>query len=153
LTSLKWIAIAAVAALSLPGIAAAADYPPIEVSDAWARINKTSGDVSVYFDIVNHRDEPNSLVAVFSPVAEHVTLSRAKFHNSRIKVEDLAEIRIGAMSRRTLRPGDYYVTLAGLKTQLSPGMRVPLTLRFESGAEIEVEARINNQLLGNRGRQ
>ncbi len=134
-------------------VAAAEVFPPIEIEGPWARINKDDGTVSAYFDIVNHRDDDNTLVEVTSPLAGHVTLSRAKWQGSRLRTQEIEKIEVEGMSRKTLRPGQYFVSLSDLKSAVTPGMSVPLVLHFEGGTEIAVEARINNQLLGNRGRQ
>ena len=139
------------AALLISGAAARADIGGIEISDPWARVSP-KGEVEAYFDIINHGDQGNSLVSVTSPLAEKVILKRLRFKAMNARVEDVHEIKVGAAGRTTLKPGQYYLLLDDVKGAVAPGTVLNLTLHFSHGENIDVEARVTNQLLGNRGR-
>ncbi len=123
----------------------------IEITGTWARIS-TTGEVNAYFDILNHGPDGNSLLSATTPVAEKVTLNRLRMKAGNPRVDDLSEIKVSAAGRTTLKPGNYYLALAELKGPVAPGTVVPLTLHFTHGPDVQVEAKVTNQLLGNRGR-
>lgn len=123
----------------------------IEITDPWARISP-KGEAEVYFDILNHGEQSNSLVSATSPLAEKVILKHLRFKALNARAEDVQEIKVSAAGRTTLKPGQYYLVLDHVKGTVAPGSVVNLTLHFAHGEDVEVEARVSNQLLGNRGR-
>lgn len=140
------------AILIISGVTAHAEQVAgIEITDPWARISP-KGEVEAYFDILNHGDQGNSLVSATSPLAEKVTLKRLRFTSLNPRAEDVREIKVSASGRTTLKPGQYYLVLDHVKGTVAPGSILNFTLHFAHGEDIEVEARVNNQLLGNRGR-
>ncbi len=130
---------------------AAAVSGEIEISGPWARIS-TKGEVEAFFDILNHGEEGNSLVSATSPIADKVVLKRLRFGFLNARMEDVPEIKVSAAGRTTLKPGRYYLMLDQIKGPVAPGTVLNLTLHFAHGGPIDVEARVTNQLLGNRGR-
>lgn len=123
----------------------------IEITNPWARIS-TKGEVEAYFDILNRGDQSNSLISATSPLAEKVILKHLRFKALNARAEDVREIKVDAAGRTTLKPGQYYLVLDHMKASVAPGSVLPLTLHFAHGEDIEVEARVTNQQLGNRGR-
>lgn len=123
----------------------------IEITDPWARVSP-DGQVEAYFDILNHGADANSLVSATSPIAEKVLLKHMRIKTLNARAEDVQEIKVGASGRTTLKPGQYYLVLDHVKSAVAPGTVLNLTLHFAHGADVEVEARVTNQLLGNRGR-
>jgi copper(I)-binding protein len=47
---------------------------------------------------------------------------------------------VPAKGKTELKPGGYHIMLLGLKQDLKPGEKVPVTLKFERGGEVRVEA-------------
>jgi len=123
----------------------------IEITEPWVRITP-NGDLEAFFDILNHGEENNSLVSASSPVAEKVVLKQMRIRAMNARADDVSEIKVKASGRTTLKPGQYYLALDGVKSAVAPGMTLPFTLVFAHGEIVDVEARVMNQLLGNRGR-
>ena len=51
-------------------------------------------------------------------------------------------IEVPAGGQVELKPGGYHVMLIGLMRDLSDGEKFPLTLQFEKGGEVTVEAEV-----------
>ena len=123
----------------------------VEITDAWVRLpTEGGGPATAYFSIFNKSHEEDHLVRVTSTVAERSTLQRMRIENFRAVFDTVPRISIDAVDRLRLKPGDYQVTLQQLTRPLRVGESVLLTLTFQRAGRLEVNARVSNQMLGNR---
>jgi hypothetical protein len=139
---IKRFLLAAVAALlAVPALAH--DGPHVE--NAYARIG-ASGSGAVFFDIVNHSDQPDRLVSATSDVAAkvelHTHVQDASGVMRMIEVKD--GIPFGGKETRSLMRGGDHVMLMGVSRPLAQGDVFPLTLTFERGEIITIDVPVDN---------
>lgn len=144
---LRLIAAAAIA-IFVSSSALAQSKSVVVVEDAWVRVY--DGAVTVYFHILNNAAEPEKLISVSTPVAGKAQITRTRIRSGKFTYLPLAALEIGGFEDPRLRPGGTHVRLTDLNRDLHVGDLIPLTLRFERSGTIEVDARVTNQLLGNR---
>jgi copper(I)-binding protein len=138
-----------------------AQAPTITVSNAWARrapamgsamapMHKTdkmdkmggAGTGAVYATLGNAGAEADSLVSASTDVAQTVELHEVKKEGGVMKMRPVQAIPVPAKGKTELKPGGYHVMLIGLKHDLKPGDTIPVTLKFERGGEVRVEATV-----------
>ncbi|MSO54115.1 MAG: copper chaperone PCu(A)C [Rhodospirillales bacterium] len=113
----------------------------VDVVEPWARatagMSKTG---AIYLTITAKDGNPDRLLSVATPVA-----GRAEMHTT-IKDGDVAKMRhvssieVNPTAPTVLAPGGHHIMLTDLKATLKEGERVPLTLTFEKGGTVKVEA-------------
>lgn len=139
--------IAVLAALAVAPILAPAAHAHdgIHIENAYARVNP-SGSGAVFFEIVNHSDQPDRLIAAASDAAARVELHThvqdAQGVMRMIEVED--GIPVAGGETRVLARGGDHVMLMGLTKPLKDGDVVPLTLTFERGEVLTLEVPVDN---------
>lgn len=111
-------------------MACAACAQSIEVKDAWVRgtvpAQKSTG---AFMEITGN--SAVRLIGVASPVAGTVEIHNMTMQNGVMKMFPVDGIDVPAGKTVKLAPGGYHVMMMGLKQQVKPGDRVPLTLTFE----------------------
>ena len=128
------------------GLSATATAQVAEVKDAWVRGTVAAQrSTGAFMDITGKRDV--RLVGVASPVANAVELHNMSMKDGVMRMAPVEGIDIPAGNTVKLAPGGYHVMFMGLKQQMKPGDRVPLTLTFEfadkkrESLELSVEVR------------
>ena len=132
---------AAMAAAALPALAA-----DIAVSDAYARsANQKTG--AAFMLIRNDGASDDTLVAARADMSRKIEL-----HTHIFDADGVARMRevkggipVPAGETVTLKRGGLHVMFMGLTRRLEQGDSFPLTLVFESGAEVVVEVKVDNQ--------
>ena len=126
---------AAFAALALPAVALA----QIEVREPYAlSSNPNSG--AAFMTLVNPGPEADRLIEARSPVAARVELHTHLMQDGVARMTRVEAIDLPAGAETKLERGGLHVMFLGLHAPLAPGDTAPVTLVFESGAEIEVQA-------------
>jgi hypothetical protein len=140
--------------------AADAQSQTIQVSDAWARraaaahgstatgsmdkgsMGKTdsSANGAVYATIANTGKEADALVSASSDASQTVELHEVKNEGGVMKMRPVPKIGLPSGGKIEMKPGGYHVMLLGLKRDLKPGDKVEVTLKFERGGEVRVDA-------------
>ncbi|HTY79988.1 MAG TPA: copper chaperone PCu(A)C [Candidatus Bathyarchaeia archaeon] len=147
---------------------ASAQSSTIKVSDPWARraAAMSHGDMSkgsmdkgsmdkggmgkmggggtgaVYATISNSGAEADALVAASSDAAQTVELHEVINEGGVMKMRPVPKIAVPAGGKIEMKPGGYHVMLLGLKRDLKPGEKVAVTLKFERGGNVPVEAAV-----------
>jgi copper(I)-binding protein len=132
------LALGAVALLSAVGPAASkAPRPgPIEVHEAWARPAQT-GASGGYLTLRNAGARPDRLIGAASPWVDRVELQTITTTGAVMRMRPVVgDLKIGPARTLTLAPGGYHLMLVGLKRPLTPGDRLPMTLRFETAGPV-----------------
>lgn len=133
----------------------------IQVSNAWARhagmahggmdkgsmhkgdMGKTEGaNGAVYVTLTNTGAQADALLSASSDAAQTVELHETKNDAGVMKMRPVAKIDVPAGGKIEMKPGGYHVMLLGLKRDLKPGDKVPVTLKFERGGEVQAEAAV-----------
>lgn len=103
----------------------------MELSDGWARPasqGKTSG---AYLKIDNGTASRDTLLAVSSKVAEKAELHKSVLHkDSTISMQPAGRQIIAPGTELHLKPGELHIMLIDLKSELSTGDSLSLSLKF-----------------------
>lgn len=149
-------AVAVIAALTSVFTAGAIAAEPksgsgkIEVVDAWARMpTEGARTTTAYVEIANRADAPDRLISVSSPLAERASLATYVHEGYDMKMKTVYGLNIKARGRLTMRANETFIYLESLAPAIRGASVLPLTLRFEKGGTVEVQAQISNQLLRN----
>ena len=111
-------------------MACGAQAQSIEVKDAWVRGTVPAQKVTGAFMEITAKSAVR-LVGAASPVADTVEIHNMTMQNGVMKMFAVEGIDVPAGKTIKLASGGYHVMMMGLKQQMKPGARVPLTLTFE----------------------
>lgn len=127
-------------ALGLGAATAFAQGAPVTAEGAWARATVQGQKSSGAFARLTAR-EALQLVGVASPVAGVAEIHEMKMEGDIMRMRAVPALALSAGQTVELRPGGYHVMLMDLRTPLTPGTQIPLTLRFKDtrGAESRLE--------------
>ncbi|MCW8158162.1 copper chaperone PCu(A)C [Stutzerimonas stutzeri] len=150
---LRLLAAGAITALCMPAIAQEHHHDhqaPVEavatelaISQAWSRAMPPSAPTgAVYFVLENRGDQPQRLVGAQTPRAGKTELHTHVHQGDMMKMQQIESVDVPASGKVEFKPGGNHVMLFGLKQPLVAGESFPLTLQFESGAEVTTEVSI-----------
>jgi copper(I)-binding protein len=130
---------------------------PIAISDPWVRStvpvsdetekSETERVTGAYMGIANHGEADQTLVSVqVSPdIATTVELHETILDdNDVMQMRPVDSVVIPADGNTVLKPGGYHLMLLDVQRDLNPGDTVELTLTFESGIEMVVNAEVRD---------
>jgi periplasmic copper chaperone A len=121
----------------------------LSVEKAWVREPPPGADVAAaYFTLRNTGHDSAVLVDLSSPVASETMLHETQLVGGESRMRMLERLVIPAGGAVSLTPGAIHVMLAGLRQPLHAGQQVPLVLRFASGQQIRVLARVRPAAAG-----
>ncbi len=126
-----------------PVLAMAHDYTQgaIKIDHPWSRPTPPGTPMGVgYLAISNNSDSAITLTGANTPRAGAVSIHESSMSDGVMRMRPLAAgLTIPAGATVELKPHGYHLMLEALKGPLQAGERIPLTLRFDHGGEIEVE--------------
>lgn len=93
-----------------------------------------------YLVLRNPTREMDALMAVETEVADTAELHTVSLTDGVMRMRAVEAIPVAAGAEARLEPGGYHIMLIGIRRALEPGDTVPLTLRFRSGASLDVRA-------------
>lgn len=130
----------ALSALAVAAATPALAAGPIAVTDAWVRATPNGAPTgAAYLTVTNKGSAPDRLLGGETPVARTVQIHEMSMSNG---VMHMAEVTGGAViapgASLKLQPGGWHLMLIGLKSTLSEGGQVPLTLRFEKAGAVKL---------------
>jgi copper(I)-binding protein len=124
-----------------PTAPVAAAATAVMVHDAYVRAVAPGATVSAAFMMLhNPTAAARALVAAASPAATTVELHTHQNDGGVMRMRQVERIDVPAGGQTTLAPGGYHVMLIGLTGPLTEGATVPLTLTFDDGARLTVDA-------------
>lgn len=132
------------AAVLMVQAAAAKD---IVAENAYARATVGQPQSGAFMTLNNSGKQDDVLVAaqVSPDVAETVELHTHVNDKGVMRMVEVKEgIAVKAGTTVELKPGGYHVMFIGLKNDLKPGQKFPLTLKFKSGASETVEVNVRD---------
>ncbi|MEM1315071.1 MAG: copper chaperone PCu(A)C [Pseudomonadota bacterium] len=138
---MKRLLLAAAATLvSLPALAG-----DLMVKDAYARTsNQKVG--AAFMHIMNASDTADRLIEARSDAARKIELHTHVFEDGVARMVELeGGIEIPAQGMTKLERGGLHVMFIGIQEEWSQGDAVPVTLVFESGAEIALDIAVDNE--------
>ncbi|MEJ2619027.1 MAG: copper chaperone PCu(A)C [Candidatus Thiodiazotropha sp.] len=81
-----------------------------------------------------------ALVSASSSAAEVVELHTHTMEDGMMRMRRVDKIELPAEQKISLKPGGLHVMLIGLKQKLVPGEKIGLTLSFDDGSELKIDA-------------
>ncbi len=130
--------------LILSGVAAAGAVDDVAIDGAYVRAVPPGQPNSAAFMQVSNKGSANhALVSGSSPVAEVVELHTHTMEGGMMRMRQVEKIDLPAGESVSLQPGGFHVMLIGLKQNLVPDEDIALTLRFEDGSEVTLNAPIH----------
>lgn len=104
-------------------------------------MNMGSGSNSAaYMTLVNQTDTSDALISATTDVAETVELHTVIDDNGVMKMRPVEKIDLPAGGEQQLKPGGFHIMLLNIKKDLNEGDTVHLTLTFQNGGTLEVDA-------------
>jgi len=97
---------------------------------------------AIYVTLTNTGTQADALLSASSDAAQTVELHEVKNDGGVMKMRPVAKIDVPAGGKIEMKPGGYHVMLLGLKHDLKKGDKVPVTLKFERGGEVNAEATV-----------
>ncbi len=97
---------------------------------------------AVFFDIHNHLEEDDRLIAVSADVSEKVEMHTHSHDNGVMQMREVEGYDIPAGTALTFAPMGHHIMLIGLTSRLEQGQSFPLTLTFENAGEKTVDVMI-----------
>ena len=130
-------------AVALLSAAALAAETELTVSNASVRAVPPGTPSSLAFmTLKNSGNTDRQLVKADSSVAKTVGLHNHIHDNGVMKMREVKAIEIKAKGQAELKTGSYHIMLIDLKQTLKEGDSVPLTLTFDDGSTIKIDAPI-----------
>jgi copper(I)-binding protein len=113
----------------------------IMVNDPYVRAVPPGQPNSASFMVLHNMGKQGSaLTAASSPAAEVVELHTHTMEEGMMRMRKVEKIDLPAGEVVKLQPGGLHVMLIGLKQKLVPDEKVLLTLMFEDGSSLQVDA-------------
>jgi len=97
-------------------------------------------NTAAFFTIMNHGKNAVKLISASSNIAERVELHVHQHDNGVMKMRQVDSITIASHGHVDLQPGGYHVMFLGLKKSLKEGQTVTMTLSFDNGETIKLNA-------------
>ncbi len=132
----------AILALAL-GVAApfASADGDIQIRDPWVQaVPPNVKTLAAYLEIHNSGKSPWVLTSVSSPAFDQVGIHRSVMHGNMVHMEHIKELAVPPLASVKLKPGGLHLMLMDAKKPLKAGDQVPMTLTFQNGKKIAVNA-------------
>jgi len=97
-----------------------------------------------YLAITNHGKSPDSLIAASSPAAARVEIHESRIVDGVARMRPLTQVAIAAGATVKIEPGGIHLMLVDLKSPLTAGKPVPLTLEFRGAGRITVNLSVES---------
>lgn len=137
--------ILAAAFAALAPFATLADEAAISATAPYAFETGASAKAGgVYVHIMNS-GEADALVGVKSDIAARTEVHESREVEGVMKMQHVDALPLPANGEIMMQPGGYHIMLMGLKAPLTEGESFPVTLVFESGTEITVNAEVKKR--------
>jgi copper(I)-binding protein len=97
---------------------------------------------AVYLWITNHGAQPDSLLAIESPVAAKVEIHRSTTVQGLMQMREVAALECPSHTTLKIEPGGLHIMLLGLKHPLTAGSTFPMSLKFRDAGMLEVQVSV-----------
>lgn len=115
----------------------------IFISNPYVRATPPGQANSAAFMSIYNRDlEAHRVVSASSPVAEVVELHTHGMDNGMMRMRKVEFINLPSDKKVDLMPGGLHVMLIGLKQPLMSGREITVTVKFEDGSQIDLNAEV-----------
>ena len=119
----------------------------ISVSNAWVQaMPPAQTTTAAYMVITNNSKQEAVLVSASSDIAGAVEIHQMSETNGMMHMAMAANIHIPALGKVSLKPGGFHIMLINLKKSVNLGDIVPITLHFQDGSDIVVNAKASSDM-------
>ncbi|MDR0779262.1 MAG: copper chaperone PCu(A)C [Pseudomonadales bacterium] len=119
----------------------------IVVENAYVRAPPPGGEVgAAYMLLRNTAKDAVALVGAQSSAAHQVTLHSSMNHNGMMHMMTTSSLSIPAQGALVLKSGGAHLMLEELEGTLEPGGDVALTLHFDDGSSVSIQAPVRSVL-------
>lgn len=116
------------------------------VTDAWVQAMPPSQRITAaYMTIANNSFKEIVLTSVSSEIAGVTEIHRMSDMNGMMNMSPMSQLRIPALNRVILQPAGVHFMLINLKKPVNKRDIVPITLHFQSGGVVVVNAVVKAQ--------
>ncbi|MGL4978018.1 MAG: copper chaperone PCu(A)C [Plesiomonas sp.] len=114
----------------------------VVAAQPYARATVANANVSaVFLTLFNPESDERQLVSVSSPLADKTEMHQSSTNAQGVmSMQAVAQIAIPAKGTMILQPGGLHIMLLNLHQALPEGTTVPLTLTFDNGQQINIDA-------------
>lgn len=129
------------AALLFSALSIGAPATEIVIGDPYVRaVPPGQPNSAAFMSLNNPSTSPRALVDATSPFAEIVELHTHLNEGGMMRMRPVERIALPAGETVLLQPGGLHVMLIGLKRPLTPDTAVELTLMFDDGSKVSIQA-------------
>jgi periplasmic copper chaperone A len=115
---------------------------PLSAQEAWIRAVPGSDVAAAYLTLRNNAAQALVITGVRSPVAQQAMIHESRVVGGRSTMRPREPLRIAAGETVRFAPDGLHIMLMGLRSKLTPGEQVPLTLELEGGLSVTVTAQV-----------
>lgn len=135
--------------ISLFSIIPVVAWADIATQNAWIR-SSTGPNGALFLEIENDSPDLDSLIGASTDQerCDHMELHTHKHDNGKMMMRQVSSIEVPSQSKVELKPGGLHIMLMGLKKPLQEGDIVPVSLTFESGKVLKLQAPVKANTTG-----
>ena len=112
----------------------------LQIDKPWARATVPGATVGGGYLVVRNKGAAaDRLVSVASPISARVEMHEMKMDKDIMRMREVKGVDVPAKGAVEFKPGGYHLMFMELKSQLKPGDKVPVTLRFEKAGEVKTD--------------
>jgi copper(I)-binding protein len=117
----------------------------IEIDQSWTRATpSTARTAGGFLTITNKGTTPDRLIAARSGVSDKVEIHEMKMDGTIMRMRELEKgLEIPPGATVVLKPGSYHIMFMELKSPLTKGGKVPVTLVFEKAGSVDVVLQVH----------
>jgi len=125
---------------AIASTAHAAPAPKVAATDAWCRPTVAGAMAAGCYVTLTAKGD-DRLIAVETTAADHGEIHTMSMDGGVMRMRKLADgLALPAGKAVALKPGGDHIMLIAPKAALKEGAKVPMTLKFKTGAPVTVEA-------------
>lgn len=112
----------------------------LHAQDAWVRLPAVRDRPAGGFLVIHGGSQADALTSAISPLAQRIEIHSMAESGGVMRMRHEKSLAVPARGQLQLAPGGNHLMLFDLDPSVKPGDVVPLTLGFQSGAEINIHA-------------
>jgi periplasmic copper chaperone A len=133
---------AALSALAMLVSVAVAQTGSLVATDAWIRVTPGTDLAAAYLSLKNVGANAVTVIGIQSPVAGHSMIHETRLQGTLSSMRPREQVVVPPGSTVKFEPGGLHVMLHDLKSPLTIGQTVPLTISIAGGTTVQVYAKV-----------
>ncbi len=116
--------------------------PKLRADHGWVRLAAVPGRPAAAYLTIHGGAEPARLVAIESTAVGSSELHQSMKTGSMVEMQRLDGLDVPARGEVSFAPGGNHVMLFGVSPQVKPGQTMRLSIRFEKGQPLTLDAKV-----------